>query len=61
MSSLENGEPQVKYVFKGIFGARASDERVWAEPTKAEIDSFVREMLGVLDPEKKRPASDAQV
>ena len=60
MSSSENGQTPAKYVFKCTFGAGPSSEQARSEPSKAEIDAFVREMLGVLGGGKEATACAKQ-
>jgi hypothetical protein len=52
MSSLEGGEPQAKYEFKGKFGAAPSAPSPVEEASHEEIDAFVKNILG-LTKEKK--------
>ena len=47
MSSLEVDEPELKYEFKGKFGAPMSTSPPIAEASHEEIDAFVKNFLGL--------------
>jgi hypothetical protein len=55
MSSQEYGQTQSRYVFKGRFGGVTTTEPKREEPSKSEIDAFVREALGILITKKPTP------
>jgi len=51
MSAVESYAQEAKYVFKARYGSEPSSQPI-REATREEIDSFVREVLGL--GEKKR-------
>lgn len=52
MSVVEMHAQEMKYVFKARYGTEPTNQPV-KEATREEIDSFVREVLG-LDKERRR-------
>jgi hypothetical protein len=52
MSSSESDQPEAKYEFKGKFGAASSGSLSFDEASHEEIDSFVKDILGLAKDKK---------
>jgi hypothetical protein len=52
MSSSESDQPEAKYEFKGKFGAAPSAVPLFEEASHEDIDTFVKNILGLAKDKK---------
>jgi hypothetical protein len=53
MSTLEDVQPQARFVFKGRFGAAVPVALPAVEASHEEVDAFVKSILGLAKDAKK--------